>query len=338
MRCIPSSALGSLLFLLTLVLLVPEQVALAAPLSLEEYQSRINRSMQALRSRERTFPEEDAVKAVEKEFPNGLEVYDRRGDPVLIDRHTMSRWIKEAHGSPEGQSRLLKHLESLHEHISRPAAGHRFAGAEWEKSRLALDQVYAGREFQRLHAAEPRARWDDITRILNRIKAWIGERIGYLEGMPFGWVPYAFYGILLVAAGWVLVWIVRSSGPLGWRWKQSGIKKPSGVQDSVSESDWANWRSEAHRKAGEGAFREAIRAFFVSVLEEGAGRGWWVYRPATTNREHLAAVKGPEEWRRALSDLIDLYEKTWYGLREPDQEAFSSCIEWFHRMEAARES
>ena len=136
----------------------------------------------------------------------------------------------------------------------------------------------------------------------------------------------------------MLIWIVRSSGPLGWRWKQSAVKKLSDGQESVSESDWGSWRLEAHRKAGEGAFREAIRAFFVSVLKEGAGRGWWMYQPATTNREHLAAVKGPEERRRALSDLIDLYEKTWYGLREPDQEAFSSCIEWFHRMEAAREA
>jgi hypothetical protein len=338
MRCSLSSALGSLLFLLILFFLVSEGMTLGAPLSLEEYQSRIRRSIEVLRFQERPFPEEDTLKAFEKEFPQDLEVCDHRGVPILIDAHTMSRWIEEARSSSEGRARLLKHLESLYEQISAPAGGHLFAEAEWEKSRLALEQVYRAGEFRHLHAAKPPARWDYIMRIIERIKTWIGEHIGSLEGISFTWAPYAFYGLLMVAGGWVLIWILRSSGPLGWRWKQSGVRKLSEGQESVSESDWGIWRSNAYRKAGEGAFREAIRAFFVSVLKEGAGRGWWTYQPVATNREHLAAVKGPEERRRALSDLIDLYEKTWYGLRESDQEAFSSCIEWLHRMEAAREA
>jgi Domain of unknown function (DUF4129) len=338
MRCILSNALLPPFFLFIVCFLVSERMTLGAPLSLEEYRSRIGRSMEVLRSQEMPLREGDHLKALEKEFPQDLELRDRRGAPILIDARTISRWIEEARGSSEGQARLLRHLESLHEQISLPAGGHRLAETEWEKSRLALDQVYDDREFQHLHAAKPPAVWDYIMKIIDRIKAWLGEHIGSVEGIPFTWVSYVFYGLLIVAGGWALIWIIRSSGALGWRWKQPAVRKLSDGRESVSGSDWGSWRSKAYRKAGEGAFREAIRAFFVSVLKEGAGRGWWVYQAVATNREHLAAVKGPEERRTALSDLIDLYEKTWYGLRESDQEAFSSCIEWLHRMEAAREA
>jgi len=338
MRCNLSSTLGSLLFLLILFFLVSEGRTLGPPLSLEEYQSRLRRSIELLRSKEGTFSEEDNLKALESEFHQDLEVYDRRGDPALIDMHTMSRWIKEARGSSEGRGRLLTHLESVLEQISLPGGGHRLAEAEWERSRLALDQIYRTREFRHLHSAKPPSRWEYVMRVLKRIKAWIVGLVGSLEGTSFEWVPYAFYGLLIVAGGAALIWVIRSPWPLGWRWKQSTIKKVSDRQRSVSRADWSLLRSEAHRKAREGAFREAIRAFFVSVLVEGEARGWWMYQPETTNREHLARVKGPEERRRALFALIELYEKTWYGLKESDQEAFLSCGEWLRRMEVAREA
>ena len=88
------------------------------------------------------------------------------------------------------------------------------------------------------------------------------------------------------------------------------------------ERDWTLWRDEARKKALEGAFRDAIRSLFVSVLMEGHQRGWWMYEPEATNREHLAHVEGPKERREALQRLIDLYEKAWYGLGQPGREEF----------------
>jgi hypothetical protein len=100
------------------------------------------------------------------------------------------------------------------------------------------------------------------------------------------------------------------------------------------EKDWLTWRGQALSKAQRGAFREAIRSLFVSVLMEGHHRGWWIYEPETTNREHLARVEGPAERRQALRKLTELYERSWYGLGHPGREEFRKCQEWLEQMGA----
>ncbi len=339
MRYSLSSQLNSLPFLVMLFPLVLEGVSSGAPLTLDEYRSRIRRSIEVLRSEDQPFREEEHLKALQKQFPQNLKVCDQRGDPILIDGQTMGRWMEEAWSSSEGRERLLRHFVSLLDQTSWPAGGHRLAESDWDKSRLALDKVYSAREFRHLRSEKPpRSRWDTILTILKRIKSWIEKYVGSIEGVSFGWIPYAFYGLLIIAGGWVFIWIIRSSGPVGWRWRQWTIRRLPGGRETVPEPDWQGLRSEAQREAREGAFREAVRAFFLSVLMEGQGRGWWTYRPEATNKEHLASVKGPEERWKALSELIDLYEKTWYGLKEPDEKAFVSCTEWLRRMEAARDA
>jgi hypothetical protein len=99
--------------------------------------------------------------------------------------------------------------------------------------------------------------------------------------------------------------------------------------------DWRTWRKQAVEKASGGAFREAVRFFFVSVLLQGHHHGWWMYNPEATNREHLARVGGPPDRLDALKQLIALYEKVWYGQEEAGQESFHRCTEWLRQMEAA---
>ena len=88
-------------------------------------------------------------------------------------------------------------------------------------------------------------------------------------------------------------------------------------------------------KASEGAFREAVRFFFLSVLVEGHDHGWWTYNPEATNREHLSQVGGPSKRQDALKQLIALYEKVWYGQEEAGQESLIRCSDWLKQMEAA---
>ncbi|MGD8383411.1 MAG: DUF4129 domain-containing protein, partial [Syntrophobacterales bacterium] len=94
-------------------------------------------------------------------------------------------------------------------------------------------------------------------------------------------------------------------------------------------------REEAKKKAQEGAFREAIRSLFISVLMEGHQKGWWLYEPEATNREHLSRVEGQSERREALQRLIDRYELAWYGLRQPGMEEFRDCERWVQRLEGS---
>lgn len=134
-----------------------------------------------------------------------------------------------------------------------------------------------------------------------------------------------------------MVWIVRSADWPGRRWSRSRIREAEtrGAGEGPAGVRWADLRAEAESRAEKGDLREAVRLFFVSVLLEGHVRGWWEYRPEATNREHLAFLGGPEGRQEALRSLTDLYERTWYGVRDPDRQEFSRCREWLGRMEAA---
>ncbi len=68
---------------------------------------------------------------------------------------------------------------------------------------------------------------------------------------------------------------------------------------------------------------------------EGDLKGWWVYEPEATNREHLARVRDHAERHKALQKLMERYERAWYGLRHPGEKEFQDCERWVHRMGAS---
>ena len=82
-----------------------------------------------------------------------------------------------------------------------------------------------------------------------------------------------------------------------------------------------------------GAFRDAIRYHFVSVLMQGHEQGWWIYEPEATNREHLNRMGEHSERREALKRLTEIYERAWYGLGNPAKEDFHACEQCLFRME-----
>jgi Domain of unknown function (DUF4129) len=97
------------------------------------------------------------------------------------------------------------------------------------------------------------------------------------------------------------------------------------VRAEVLLSDRALAPSEdpaAHRRAAEAALaggraREAIHELYLYVLRTLAARELIRYDPALTDRELLiraAAIPHAD----ALRDLVALYERAWFGLREPD--------------------
>ena len=145
---------------------------------------------------------------------------------------------------------------------------------------------------------------------------WISSRIaGFvsgLRGLPdlrfLPWVVAAF-GIGLV------LFIVATLG--------RGVRER--VRREVLLPDRALARAEdpaAHRRAAEAALaggraREAIHELYLYVLRTLAARELIRYDPALTDRELLlraAAIPNAD----ALGDLVALYERAWFGLREPD--------------------
>jgi len=304
------------------------------PIPFSEYQSRIQTAIEYLDSGEGGLQEED-TSYLRDLFPSGLMVQDMRGEEVRTDHRGPLRWAQEEEGNTEGRSELRTHLKSLLNQLSWPVTQDAtIGGTAWEEKRRLLEEVYEAGEFRHLKERRTPPWKAYIEERLRALGRWLKKHLGPLGPvLPGGWIQYPLYGLILILGGILIVRIFRSVGPIGWRWRQTKMRQ---FQEELkdSEKDWLTWRGQALSKAQRGAFREAIRSLFVSVLMEGHHRGWWVYKPETTNREHLARVEGSLERRQALQKMTELYERSWYGLGHPGREEFRKCQEWLEQMGA----
>ena len=145
---------------------------------------------------------------------------------------------------------------------------------------------------------------------------WISERVAaFVSGL--GGIPdLRFLPWIVAAFGLALVlFIVATLG--------RGVRER--VRREVLLPDRALARADdpaVHRRSAEAALaggraREAIHELYLYVLGSLAARELIRYDPALTDRELLvraAAIPNAD----ALRDLIALYERAWFGLREPD--------------------
>ena len=297
-----------------------------------EYRARIHDYVALLEQREGKLQSEESDWFNER-FPPGLVIQDNGGEGYLVDREDFLHWIQEAETSPEGRDGLVAYQKTLLNQISWEAEGTYQEEANWEECRTLLDKIYNGKEFSKLAKKKTPAWQKYLREFYASLGKWLEKHLKFLGGVQGEWFFFVTYGILLVLTTIVIIWMIRLFGPVGWRWRQQKIDLPTSIK-SAFEKGWREWRDEADQKAKQGAFRDAIRFLFISVLVEGHQKGWWLYEPEATNREHLARVEGNREKREALQRLIESYELAWYGLRQPGRQEFQDCENLAKSMEA----
>ena len=297
-----------------------------------EYHSRIQDYVSLLEQREGKLQSEETY-WFNKRFPPNLMVRDNSGEGYLVDREDFLHWIQEAENSPEGRNEFIAYQKTLLKQISSEAKGTFQQKDNWEECRALLDEIYSGKEFNQLAKNKPPPWKKYLRELLAALGKWLREHFRFLGGIQGEWIFYASYGILLVLATILIIWIIRLFGPVGWRWRRPRLDLPNSIQTS-SDKGWREWRDEAEKKARQGAFREAIRFLFISVLLKGHQEGWWLYEPEATNREHLARVERNSARREPLQKLVESYELAWYGLRQPGRQEFKDCQHLAKTMEA----
>ena len=305
----------------------------AESISVAEYRLRIQKSLAHLEEGEGELGLEE-ISWFRENFPPDLVVEDSGGQRFLVDRKDLFRWAKEAEDSPQGREHLVAYQLALLQEISGWSTETFSEASRWDAYRTLLDEVYRGKEFTYLQKREDPAWRKYVARLIENFGMWLKDHLGFLDTTRAKWIVYVAYGIVLVLGAILIIWIIRLFGPVGWRWKYASAPPPSTTKTSP-ERNWRSWREEAKKKAQEGAFREAIRSLFISVLMEGHQEGWWLYEPEATNREHLARIEGQSKRREPLKRLIDRYELAWYGLRQPGMEEFQDCERWVQRLEAS---
>jgi len=91
------------------------------------------------------------------------------------------------------------------------------------------------------------------------------------------------------------------------------------ARGATARADPAAHLAAADRAIGEGRAREAVHALYLYALTALTARETIRYDPALTDRELLTRAAGIPH-ADALRDLVALYERSWFGLREPATE------------------
>lgn len=323
-----TSGLVLILFLLTV-----KAIGWAESISLSEYQGRIQESVERLGKNEGTLlPEE--ISWIRKTFPPDLLVADKEEQAIPVDRQELTRWTDEVEDLPQARERLVAYLKATWRQISVQDQGITDERPNWQESRTLLSEVYEAKEFKYLAKRKDPAWKKFILRLLEALGNWLKEHLGGLDGISLNWLEYLLWGIVLLLGAILLARIIGLFGPVDWRWKRSRAM-PAGQRETPPEKDWRALRKRAYDRASQGFFREAIRYIFLSVLVEGDQKGWWLYEPEATNREHLSRVRNQVERYEPLQKLIERYERAWYGLGKPEKEEFEECERLVNRVEAA---
>jgi hypothetical protein len=299
-------------------------------LSLEEYRSSIQGALSRVELEKGAVKSEECA-FLEKHFPPHLDVKTKSGEAVQVDNGTLLRLAKEGQETDQGREALISHLKALRNQISFVDQPIPLSEDRWSESRAHLERVFSAKEFQDLKEVKDPAWKVFLMEVLRKVMEWL---ISQSKGVNVSgqWMEYVVYGVILGGVLLLVLWILRTLGPVGWRFRDLKIK--SDLEKKASGMDWKALREESRHKGEKGAYRESIRLFFISVLVEGHERGWWVYRREATNREHLSDVEGSTERREALGKMIQVYENAWYGHESPGKEALLQCAEWLRLMEA----
>jgi len=299
-------------------------------LSLDQYRSSIQNALSRVESEKGPLkPEESAF--FDEHFPPHLDVNTKSGEPVPVDNGPLLVLVKQAQETDQGREALIVHLKALGSQISFADKPIPLSEDRWSESHARLENIFSAREFQDFKD-EKDPRWlVFLKELLKKVMEWL-ERNPDKANVSGQWIEYVFYGVILGGVLLLIVWILRAFGPVGWRLRDHKIK--SGLERKATGMDWQALREESRSKGEEGAYREAVRLFFISVLMEGHERGWWVYRREATNREHLIGVEASKARREALGKMIQVYENAWYGHESPGKETLLQCGEWLRLMEA----
>jgi hypothetical protein len=157
----------------------------------------------------------------------------------------------------------------------------------------------------------------DDPSLLERLVRWVVESLGRLLDSAYSVVPGQGTGLLFIAVLVVAIVIAARLG-LGPLRAHDVLTDRRARARAMTASDY---RAEAELLAGQGAWREAVRARFRAVIRELEERGVLDPRPGRTAGEVAAeagaAVPGAAAPLKAAADVFD---EIWYGGR-PAREA-----------------
>jgi len=194
-----------------------------------------------------------------------------------------------------------------------------------------LKEILARPEFQWSQAQTPQnPQW--LQKILDAI-AKLMDRLAYgvQNGVYYGRVPLIIAAVIIFFVS--LYFIARNISRNLVR--EAELAAENGDDDVVLTSKGAMQR--AQTLSGQGDYRNAVRYLYLSSLLILDEHGVLRYDRSRTNREYLRSVSSKPELAKSLNDVIDVFDRVWYGFDAVDDETYQSYVKHVDELREKKE-
>jgi hypothetical protein len=93
----------------------------------------------------------------------------------------------------------------------------------------------------------------------------------------------------------------------------------------------------AQTLSGQGDYRNAVRYLYLSSLLILDEQGLLRYDRSRTNREYLRSVSSKPQLAKPLSDVIDVFDRVWYGFEPVDEQSYRTYVEHVEELRERKE-
>ena len=232
-------------------------------------------------------------------------VAELRVDPPDLERlETLLDALLDAHAQYPQKVFTIQDIEPLKEILARPEF-------QWSASQEAPD-------------------W--FQRALNAFFDWM-ERLafGIQNTVYYGRVPLMIGAALLLLLS--LFYISRNLSRSLVR--EAELAGEASEDEALLTSKGALQR--AQTLSSQGDYRTAIRYLYLSSLLVLDERGLLRYDRSRTNREYLRSVSSKSQLATPLRDVIDVFDRVWYGFESVDEQTYQSYLQHVDELREKKE-
>jgi len=252
----------------------------------------------------------DQVEAVELADRSVIQIEsaylttELRIDPPRLDRleHLLDALLRAHEEYPQNVF-TLEHVAPLEEILARPEF-------QWEESQPPVMPDWLDRFFT----------W--LERLTNRAAN---------ATFRYGRIPLIVVAVLVFLLS--LFFISRGLSRSLVREAQLAEEESQG--DEMLTSKGAFKRAE--NLSTQGDYRNAIRYLYLSSLLVLDEQGVMHYDRSRTNREYLRSVSSRPELAKPLRDVIEVFDRVWYGFEAIDENTYKSYVEHVEELREKKE-
>jgi|GEM_PF-655641 len=305
--------------------LVAAQDDNAGPISFDEYWELVRNTRQTIVQLEASPDNEvrDGLDELASKWETVTAVEFPDQSVIPIDPSYLAEILKQDSPNLKRLAALMDALLKAHEEYPQKV----FTAQDVEPLRKILERP----EFQWSAPPAPEnPEW--LQRILDAIADFMG-RIAYSvqNGVYYGRVPLIIAAVIMFFIS--IFFITRNLSRSLVR--EAELAAENGGDDALLTSKGAMQR--AQTLSSQGDYRNAVRYLYLSSLLILDEHGVLRYDRSRTNREYLQSVSSKPGLAKPLGDVIEVFDRVWYGFDAVDDETYRSYVKHVDELREKKE-